>query len=224
LSLVLHHLDHSRSTRVLWLLEELGVPYELVQHQRKANLRAPDSLKAVHPLGKAPVLIDDGVPYAESAAILEHLAETHGGERFLPPRGTPAHESYRYWLHFAEASLMFPLLLALVAGGLGGKSVPFPMRPFGRLFGSGLRKTLVDPDLERLLGHTEATLGARPWFAGESLSLADMQMVFPLEAAVDRVPLERAKYPNIHAWLDRIHERPAWQAAIAKGGPVAGRR
>ncbi len=197
-----HHLNNSRSQRVLWLLEEIGVPYEVVRYQRKPNMLAPSELKRVHPLGKSPVVEDDGTKLAETGLIVEYLVEHHG-RSLAPKRDTSAYWCYKYWLHYAEGSLMPPLLLKLVIDRLG--LLGFPARGF------------VQSQLRLHLNFLEAELTAAQWFAGEDFSAADVMMSFPLEAARDRGGLDDTR-PKLTDFLRRIHARPAYQRALEKGG------
>jgi glutathione S-transferase len=214
-----HHLENSRSHRVLWLLEELGLPYEIVTYRRDpATLAAPAALKAVHPLGRAPVLEEDGQVLAESGAIIEVLLARHDAAgRLSPPRGTPDWVRYQYWLHFAEGSAMTPLLLKLVLGRMD--RAPWPVRSLLRRGLAPLRQR-VATQLADHLRHMEAALATQPHFAGAAFSGADVQMIFVAEAAAARGGLTAAAYPALWAWLERMRARPGWQQALAKGGPL----
>jgi len=218
--ITVHHLDNSRSQRILWLLEELGLPYE-VRHYRRdpRTLLAPASLRAVHPLGKSPVVTDGELTLAESGAIVEELLERHGQGRLVPAAGTPEHRRYRYWLHFAEGSAMPPLLLKLVFERLKTGPVPFFIRPVARAIANRLLAMLVTPNLARQFEFMERELERSTWFAGEDFSAADIQMSFPVEAAAGRGGLDGGRHPKLMAYLRRIHERPAYQRALARGGP-----
>lgn len=216
--IIVHHLDNSRSQRVLWLLEELGLEYEIRAYRRGQDLRAPAALRRVHPLGKAPVIEDGDVVVAESGAIVEYLVGRYDHEgRLAPPRDGEAGRRYAYWLHFAEGSLMPPLLLALVFGQVRKARVPFFVRPIVRGIADKVGRGFVAPELARLLAFMEDELATRPWFAGAGFSAADIQMSFPLEAAAARGGLDE-RYPNLQGFLARIRERPAWQRAAARGG------
>lgn len=204
--ITVHHLNNSRSQRVLWLLEELELPYRIAHYQRDAKtMLAPPSLAAVHPLGKSPVIDDDGCVVAETGAIIEYLVEKADGRL-----GAPAHRAdtlrYRYFMHYAEGSVMPPLLLKLVLG-----RVP--------LFGKSAQKR-IQPMIDRHLDYVEAELASRPWFAGDAFTAADVMMSFPLEAARGRAGLDASR-PATIAWIEKIHARPAYQAALAKGGTYA---
>ena len=218
--LVVHHLNNSRSQRVLWLLEELGVPYEVKRYQRdRATMLAPPELRAVHPLGKSPVVTDGDATVAESGAILEHLLDRHGQGRLRPAPDTPEYQRYRYWLHYAEGSAMPPLLLKLIFDRVESAPAPFFVRPIARAIARKVKGTFVTPQLETHLGFIEGELARSPWFAGDELTAADVQMSFPLEAARSRAGVTGATHPHIDAWLRRIHGRPAYRRALEKGGP-----
>ncbi len=219
-----HHLDHSRSQRVLWMLEELGLPYELVTYQRDSRTwLAPKALRDVHPLGKSPVVEDQGLVLAESGAILEYLADRYDDARRLSPALMPAEADerlrYRYWLHYAEGSAMPPLLMALVFARLRKAPMPFFIKPVARMIADKTMQSFVGPQLKLHLDWMEAELGRSPWFAGERFTAADIQMSFPIQAAASRNGgLER--YPQLQAFVARIAERPAYQRAEARGGPL----
>jgi glutathione S-transferase len=220
---VVHHLENSRSQRVLWLLEELGVSYEIVLYKRDPEtLLAPPSLRAVHPLGKSPVIVDGDRTIAESAAILEYLVDAYGqGSGLKPPEGTPDRLRYTYWLHYAEGSAMAPLLLGLVFARLPKAPMPFFVRPIVRGLSDKVRTSYVAPQIKLHLDWMESELGKSTWFAGESFSVADIQMSYPVEAASLRGGLG-ADHPKLQGWLQRAHARPAYQRALAKGGPLHG--
>ena len=220
--LIVHHLNNSRSQRVLWLLEELGVPYEVQLHQRDANtMLAPPALLAVHPLGKSPVVVDGDLTIAETGAIVEYLIDRFGAGRLRPAAGTQEHLRYRYWLHFAEGSAMPPLLMTLVFNRIKTAPMPFIVKPIARGIANKVMDTLVKPNLARQFDFMEAELGTRPYFAGAALSGADVMMSFPLEAAAQRGGLNAAQHPKCMDFLRRIHERPAYRRALARGGPYA---
>ena len=217
--ITVHHLNNSRSQRVLWLLEELGAAYEIVRYERDPKtMLAPASLKAVHPLGKSPVITEDGLTVAESGAIIEYLVERHGRGRMVPPPGTPERLRYTYWLHFAEGSAMSPLLLALIFGRLPRQPMPFFVRPIVRTLSDKVMKTLVTPQLRTQQRFMESELAKSAWFAGEEFTAADIQMSFVVEASATRGGLG-ADHPKLTAWLERIHARPAYRRALEKGGP-----
>lgn len=217
--LTVHHLEKSRSHRVLWLLEELGVPYELkVYHRDPRTMLAPPELAKVHPLGKSPVVTEDGATFAESAAILEYLAERHGGGRWVPAAGTPAQQRCRYFLHYAEGSLMPILLVKLISSQMRSKKVPFLVRPIARAISGQLDRSYTNPNLDRHLAFLEAELADRTWLCGDEPTIADVQMSYPVEAAVARAGGRSMK--NLQRYLERIRARPAYARALDKGGPV----
>jgi glutathione S-transferase len=215
--LTVPHLNNSRSQRVLWLLEELGVPYEIVRYQRQSNMLAPPELRAVHPLGKSPVITDNGNTIAESGAITEYLVDTYGEGRLVPPPKTPERLRYTYWLHYAEGSAMSPLLLKLLFT-LMPKRAPALLRPLVRKVTNQALMTLVNPQLKQHMAYWESELGRSEWFAGSEFTAADIQMSFPLEAAAARAGLDQG-HPKAMAFLARIHARPAYARALEKGGP-----
>ncbi|MBT8144835.1 MAG: glutathione S-transferase [Gammaproteobacteria bacterium] len=215
--IVVHHLENSRSQRVLWLLEELGVDYEIRHYSRDpVTMLAPPELEQVHPLGKSPVIEDDDNTVAESGAIIEYLAENYGDGAFIPAAGQERNE-YRYWLHYAEASLMPWLLLKLVFARLNKPPMPLLMRPLAGAIAGGVTAKLIEPRLNQHFRFIESQLAGVEWLAGGKLSGADIQMSFPLEAAAQRSDLSR--FPNIVDYIARIHARPAWQRALERGGP-----
>nr|WP_297351800.1 glutathione S-transferase [uncultured Caldimonas sp.] len=217
--LTVHHLNNSRSQRVLWLLEELGVPYEVKRYQRdRKTMLAPPELKAVHPLGKSPVITDGSATLAESGAIVEYLIDRYGEGRLAPARGTPEQLRYTYWLHYAEGSAMPPLLLKLVFDRIGSAPVPFFVKPIVRTIVDKAMKGFISPQLKTHLDYMEAELGKSEWFAGTEFTAADIQMSFPIEAAASRAGLDATR-PRLWAWLQRIHARPAYQRALEVGGP-----
>ncbi len=217
--IVVHHLNNSRSQRILWLLEELGLPYEVKRYERDAKtMLAPPSLRAVHPLGKSPVITDGPIVVAESGAIVEYLVDTYGHGRLKPAPGTEDGRRYTYWLHFAEGTAMTPLLMSLVFGRVRNAPAPFFVRPIARAIADKVMTTFVAPQIKAHLDYMETELAARPWFAGPDFSAADIQMSFPLEAAASRGGLA-ADRPKLMAWLAAIHARPAYQRALAQGGP-----
>lgn len=223
--ITVHHLNNSRSQRVLWLLEELGVPYEVVRYQRGADMRAPPELRKVHPLGKSPVITDsDGpggeVTIAETGAIVEYLLDVYGGGSLVPPAGTPAKLRFTYWLHYAEGSAMPLLLLKLIFLRMP-KGAPALLRPLVGMIAAKAQATLVDPQLQTHLRHwSDELTGNGGWFAGPDFSAADIMMSFPLEAAATRVGLDDGHRP-LREFLARIHARPAYKRALETGGPYA---
>lgn len=201
-----HHLNNSRSQRVLWLLEELGLAYEVVRYRRDPKtMLAPKSLRAIHPLGKAPVVEDGSLRLAETGAIVEYLVERYGPE-LAPPEDDPDYWRYRYWLHYAEGSAMPPLLLKLVLNRLG--PLGWPVRGF------------VDSQIALHLDFLETELGGRSWFVGDGFSAADVMMSFPIEVAAARAGLNATR-PNLTGFLARIHARPAYKRALKRGGDYA---
>jgi glutathione S-transferase len=216
--ITVHHLNNSRSQRVLWLLEELGLPYELKRYQRDPRtMLAPPELKRVHPLGKSPVITEDERTVAESGAIVEYLVERHGRGRLVPAPGTDEKLRYTYWLHYAEGSAMPPLLLKLVFSRIETAPMPFFARPIARKIARTGQKTFIDPQIRLHLDYLESQLSPQGWFAGDEFTAADIQMSFPLEAAAARSGLE-GSHPRLAAFLQRIHARPAYQRALDRGG------
>lgn len=219
--ITVHHLNNSRSQRVLWLLEELELPYEIKHYARDAKtMLAPDSLRAVHPLGKSPVITDGDITVAESGNIIEYLVEQHGGGRLVPAPGTPERLQYRYWLHFAEGSAMPPLVLKLIFDKVVSAPMPFFVKPIARAIADEVLKAAVTPNLAQQFDFMEAELARRPWFAGQEFSAADVQMSFPLEAAAHSAGLDQRR-PRLMDWLQRIHARPAYRRALERGGPYS---
>lgn len=214
--IVVHHLNNSRSQRILWMLEELGLDYEIKRYEREPSMMAPASMRAVHPLGKSPVISDGDKTLAESGAILEYLSLTYGGGRFTPAAGTPEWLRYTYFMHYAEGSLMPLLFMKLVFGRLPTR-VPIFMRPVARAIASGADKTLLGPQIANHFAFLEGELARRDWFAGNEFTAADIQMSFPIEAAAARAGLGE-RMPKLQAYLGRIHARPAYKRALEKGG------
>lgn len=216
--IIVHHLNNSRSQRILWLLEELGLEYEIKRYQRDPKtMLAPDALRQVHPLGKSPVITDGELTLAESGAIIEYLVDRYGAGQFAPLRGMPERLRYSYWLHYAEGSAMTPLLLKLVFDQIEKGPTPFFVKPFARAIAKRVKKSYIEPQIAQHLNYLEAELGTNTWFAGDEFSAADIQMSFPLEAAAKRAGLN-AKQPKLMAFLQRIHARPAYQRALERGG------
>jgi glutathione S-transferase len=216
--ITVHHLNNSRSQRVLWLLEELGIPYEIKHYQRdaKSNL-APPELLQVHPLGKSPVITDGDTTMAETGAIIEYLVDRAGG-RLRPAAGTPEHRRYTYWMHFAEGSAMPPLVMTLVLNRIRNTNKPFFVGPIARRIADTVLDGFVRPNIKRQLQFMEGELASRPWFTGAEFSAADVMMSFPLEVAATRGGLDTSA-PKLTEWLARIHARPAYQIALQRGGP-----
>lgn len=215
--ITVHHLDNSRSQRILWLLEELGVPYEVKYYRRQKNLLAPPDLKKIHPLGKAPVIEDEGRVIAETGAIIDYLVGKYG-QHLSPPPGTDDRLSYTYWMHYAEGSAMTPLLLGLITEGIRTHA-PVLVKPVAIGIARALEKSLVTANLAAHIQFWEDALAQNPWFAGYSFSAADIMMSFPLEAAASRA--RAAEKPHIREWLETIHSRPAYQSALERGGVYA---
>jgi glutathione S-transferase len=217
--IVVHHLNNSRSQRVLWLLEELGLEYEVKRYQRdRQTMLAPPELRAVHPLGKSPVVSDGDVTMAESGAILEYLVERHGNGKLRPAAGTAERRSYTYWLHYAEGSAMPPLLLKLVFDRIESAPLNFLVRPVARGIAKRTKSLFVQPQIDTHLAFMDGELGKSTWFAGDEFTAADIQMSFPLEAAAARGGLTESARPKLHAFLKRIHDRPAYKRALERGG------
>lgn len=218
--IIVHHLNDSRSQRVLWLLEELGVEYEVKRYERNAKTRlAPPELRAIHPLGKSPVIQHGDVIVAETGAIVEYLLETFADPGLKPPAGTPEARRYTYWLHYAEGSAMTPLLLKLIFSVIPQRS-PLLVRPVARGISRKVGAAMIDPQIANHLAYWEAELGKSEWFAGDRFTAADIMMSFPLEAAGSRAPYG-PNMPKTKAFLERIHARPAYQRALQRGGPYA---
>ena len=216
--ITVHHLNNSRSQRVLWLLEELGVPYEVKRYERDAEtMLAPPTLRAIHPLGKSPVITDDGRTLAESGAIVEYLVDRYGNGRLIPAAGSPERLRYTYWLHYAEGSAMPPLLIKLVFDRMEIAPMPFFIRPVARAISGRAKTAFIGPQIALHLDYMEGELGKSTWFAGNEFTAADIQMSFPLEAAAARAGLDASR-PKLMAFLERIHARPAYQRALEKGG------
>ena len=219
--ITVHHLNNSRSQRVLWLLEELAVPYEIKKYQRDAKtMLAPPELVQVHPLGKSPVITDGDLTVAETGAIVEYLLERHGNGRLVPAVGSPERLRWRYWLHFAEGSAMPPLLLKLIFERIKVTPMPFFAKPIAKGICNKVLAAMVEPNLKRQLDFMEGELGKSEWFAGADFSAADIQMSFPLEAAAQRAGLDASR-PKLMAYLKKIHARPAYKRALERGGPYS---
>ena len=216
--IVVHHLNNSRSQRVLWLLEELGLEYEIKRYQRNAKtMLAPPELRQVHPLGKSPVISDGELTLAESGAIVQYLAERRGGGRLVPRADSPEWLRYIYWLHFAEGSAMPPLVMKLIFDRMASAPMPFFVRPIARSLAAKVKSSFIEPNIARNLDYMEAEIGKTGSFAGSEFTAADIQMSFPLEAAAARGGLDQSR-PKLMAWLERIHARPAYKRALERGG------
>lgn len=215
--IVVHHLENSRSQRILWLLEELGLPYEIQRYARdRKTMLAPPELRAVHPLGKSPVVTDGDIVVAETGAVADYLLSSYGQGRLVPADGTPERLRYTYWLHYAEGSAMPPLLLKLVFSALPARA-PGLLRGLVKSIAAKAQAGFVDPQVSLHMGYWESELAKSEWFAGPEFTAADIVMSFPVEAAAHRFGLYGR--PRLEAWLNRIHERPAYQRALQRGGP-----
>jgi glutathione S-transferase len=216
--LTVHHLNNSRSQRILWLLEEFAVPYEVRRYERDAaTLLAPPALRAVHPLGKSPVISDGDVTVAESGAIIEYLVAKYGAGRLIPAPGSRERLRYTYWLHYAEGSAMPPLLMKLIFDRVA-TSPKWPVSVIARGIAERVQRTYIRPQLKLHLDYWEAELTANAWFAGPDFTAADVQMSFPLEAAAKRAGLDAGR-PRLREFLTRIRARDAYQRALQRGGP-----
>lgn len=216
--ITVHHLNNSRSQRVLWLLEELDLPYTVVRYERNPEtMLAPAALRHIHPLGKSPVITDQGHTVAESGAIIEYLVKTHGRGRLGPSADQEQQLAYHYWMHYAEGSAMPPLVLKLIFQKMPEKA-PLLLRPLVNIIAGGALKSFVNPQVKLHMDYWEQSLAKSEWFAGPTFTAADIQMSFPLEASQARAE-NRNAYPNINKFLGRIHARPAYKRALEKGGP-----
>ncbi|KAL3155248.1 hypothetical protein ABBQ32_013179 [Trebouxia sp. C0010 RCD-2024] len=215
--IVVHHLSSSRSHRIIWLLEELGVEYEVKRYERMSNMLAPPELKQIHPLGKSPVVTDGDVTVAESGAIVDYLVSTYGSGRLIPPPSAKQDRlKYTYWLHFSEGSAMPPVLMYLVLTKVPDRA-PFFIRPVVRYIFGTLLTGFVEPNLARNADYMESELRKTKWFAGDDFTAADVIMSFPVEAMAERGGMG-AKHPKLAGYLERIHARPAWKRALETGG------
>ncbi len=213
--LVVHHLEHSRSLRVLWLLEELGLSYDVKSYARDENFRAPPELKSVHPLGRSPVVEVDGHVLAESGAIIEYLVDREGGK--LRPQDPESQRRYRFFLHYAEGSAMPPLLVQLLVDKIRTQKVPFFVKPIAGKIADGIQRAYSGPAIANHFGFVESELATRPYFSGDEFTAADIQMIYPVEAALLR---GQGDWPQLNAWRERVKARVAYQRAEAKGGPA----
>ncbi len=219
--IVVHHLENSRSQRVLWLLEELGLPYEVKRYERdKQTNLAPKELLKVHPTGKSPVIEDAGAAIAETGAIVEHIIEERGAGRLQPARGTPDWRRYRYWMHAAEGSYMPPLVLTLMLGRMETAPMPFFARPIAKKLTGAVREGYLNHTVAGLFGYLDAELAKSAFLAGEDLTGADIMMSFPAEAMLQRGP-DALKTKRIRAYVEKLHARPAYKRALERGGPYA---
>jgi len=216
--LTVHHLENSRSQRILWLLEELGVEYDIERYGRdKQTSLAPPELKEIHPLGKAPVITDGEVTVAESGAIIEYLVERYDDGTLRPAAGTPGRRAFTYWLHYAEGTFMPLMIISLILGRIETAPVPFFIKPVARGIALKVRESYLDANVQRNLDFLEDTLASSTWFCGDAFTAADVQMSFALEAAEVRTDLT-AEYPHLAKFLASIRARPAYKAALDRGG------
>jgi len=215
--ITLHHLNNSRSQRVLWLLEELSLDYDIKHYERDKDLRAPRALRKIHPLGKSPIIQDGGLTLIESGAIIEFMADKYAAGTLAPAVGADERLRYLTWLHFAEGSAMPPLTLKLVFDKMESAPAPFVVRPILKGIAGKVKSSFVMPEVKSILDYLEGELKKNTWFVGETFTAADIQMSFPLEVAAARGGLNK-KWPKLMAYLDRIHARPAYQKALEVGG------
>ncbi|MEM1261075.1 MAG: glutathione S-transferase [Pseudomonadota bacterium] len=217
--LLVHHLENSRSQRLLWLLEELGVDYDVRRWDRDGETRlAPPGLREIHPLGKAPLLDDDGTIVAESGAIFEYLLEHHDTGRLVPDQGSQERHAYRYWMHYAEGTFMPFMVISLIMGRIEATKMPFFAKPIANRIVGAVKSNFLDDNIRRNLEHMEATLAEHQWFCGDAMTAADIMMSLPVEAAAIRVGLGD-RYPALAKFAERIHGLATYQRAIEKGGP-----
>ena len=215
--ITVHHLNNSRSQRILWLLEELDLPYDIQFYQRDPKtLLAPARLKEIHPLGKSPLITDGSTVVAESGAIIEYLVEKYGQGRLRPIAGTDQSLQYSYWMHYAEGSAMLPLLLDLIFSKVEATPVPFFVKPILLTISQKVKSTFIHPQLDLHFEFMEGHLKKMTWFTGSEFTAADIQMSFPIEAGEAHGYLDQR--PAVHEFVKRIHERPAYQRALKKGG------
>ena len=219
--ITVHHLNNSRSQRILWLLEELGLEYQIKRYERDSKtMLAPPELRQIHPLGKSPVITDGATTVAESGAIVEYLVDKYGDGQLRPAAGTAERLRYTYWLHYAEGSLMPPLLLKLIFDKIENAPMPFFIKPIARAISGKTKSAFISPQLKTNLDYLEGELAKDDWFAGNAFSAADIQMSFPLEAAASRGGLDATR-PRLMDFLARIHARPDYRRALERGGPYA---
>jgi len=217
--ITVHHLENSRSQRILWLLEELGAAYEIKRYERDATTRlAPAELLKVHPLGKSPVISMDSTTIAESGAITEFLLEKFPDAGLLPAAGTKERLAFSYWSHYAEGTFMPYMVMSLVMNRIESAKMPFFAKPIAKGIVRNVRGSFLTPNITRNLAFMEASLTDSEWFAGRGLSGADIMMSFPVEAAAASGQLDD-RHPNLRGFLDRVQSRPAYQRALEKGGP-----
>jgi glutathione S-transferase len=216
--IIVHHLNNSRSQRVLWLLEELNLPYEIKRYERDPKtIRAPKSLRDVHPLGKSPVITDGEITVAESGAIIDYLVRTYAKDSLMPAENSAEFRDFQYWMHFSEGSLMPPLLMRMLFEKVKTSPMPFFIKPVAKMIADKVLTTFVNPEIKLNMGFVDQYLGKHSWFAGDNISGADFQMSFPLEASVAAGAIGN-QYPNIHAYVKRFQERAGYLKALEKGG------
>ena len=217
--LTVHHLNNSRSQRILWLLEELGVEYDIKFYERNAETQlAPDELKAVHPLGKSPVVTDGDDVLAESGAIIDYLGHKYGDGQWVPRRNSKKYQAYMYWMHYAEGSLMSPLLLKIVFDKVKSSKMPFFVKPIAHGIANKVMSSFVTPNIKNHFAYVEKHLSENKYFAGDDICAADIQMSFPLEASVAKGAITKSSHPYIHAYVRKFQARPAYKQALKKGG------
>ena len=218
--ITVHHLENSRSQRILWLLEELGVDYGIKRYERDPETRlAPPELREVHPLGKAPLITDGDVTVAESGAIIEYLVAKYDDGTLRPAAGTPERLAYTYWLHYAEGTFAPLMMIAMIMGRIENAPLPFFLKPVAKGIAGKVRDGYLGPNIQSNLDFMESTLAKSPWFCGDQLTAADVQMGFALEAA--EVRADMSNYPNISGFLERMRARPAYRRGVERGGPYA---
>lgn len=220
MSLTLHHLEKSRSHRILWLFEELGVDYEMKTYRRDAAYRADPALKQVHPLGKSPVVTDGDAVLAETGAIIEEVLDRFGEGRLVPEPGTAAHRDYRFFLHYAEGSFMAPLLVRLIFDRIAGAKVPFFVKPVVKGIVGKVEDGYTRPEIRTHASFVNQKLADRDWFAGDEFTAADIQMSYPIAAMLARGRPAEGESDRLRAWMERIRARPAFQRALEKGGEM----
>ena len=217
--LTVHHLNNSRSQRILWLLEELGVEYDIKFYERNAETQlAPDELKTVHPLGKSPVVTDGDDVLAESGAIIDYLGHKYGDGQWVPRRNSKKYQAYMYWMHYAEGSLMSPLLLKIVFDKVKSSKMPFFVKPIAHGIANKVMSSFVTPNIKNHFAYVEKHLSENSYFAGDDIGAADIQMSFPLEASVAKGAITKSSHPHIHAYVRKFQARPAYKKALQKGG------
>lgn len=217
--ITIHHLNNSRSFRIIWLFEELGLGYKISKYQRKPDMMAPDELKRIHPLGKSPVITDHGHTIAESGAIIDYVLDKYGNGRLKPPKeNTDAYLKYNFYMHYAEGSLMPPLLVSLIVQKIENAKVPFFIKPISKRIAQKIKDTYIQPQMNTHLDFLESELKNSTWFTGEDFTAADIQMSFPLLAANSRWGL--GNRPNLKRFIERIESKESFKRAIEKGGPL----